>query len=63
MVDYRDLRLIKQAVAEVPFVTEGELRLRIFRSERNRVKSALINIDGRLYVDRVEFCKWLVGNG
>lgn len=59
MVDYQELRTLKQLVAEAPFLTEGKLRWWIFHAERNGLKPALIKIDGRLYVDRVEFNKWL----
>lgn len=58
---YSELRTIKQLVAEAPFVTEGKLRWWIFHAEKNGLKSALIKIDGRLYVDLVEFNKWLEG--
>jgi hypothetical protein len=46
-------------VAEAPFVTEGKLRWWIFHAEKNGLETALIKIDGRLYVDLVEFNRWL----
>jgi hypothetical protein len=59
LVDYRELRTTKQLVSEAPFLTEGKLRWWIFHAEKNGLKSALVKIDGRLYIDRVEFNQWL----
>ena len=59
MVDYTDLRTVKQLAAEAPFVTENKLRWWIFHSETNGLNTALIKIGGRVYIDRTRFNQWL----
>ncbi|MQX38471.1 helix-turn-helix domain-containing protein [Roseospira navarrensis] len=61
MIDYKELRTVKQLAAEAPFVTESKLRWWIFHAETNGMASALIKIGGRVYIDRAEFNKWLEG--
>ncbi|MAM93314.1 MULTISPECIES: helix-turn-helix domain-containing protein [Alphaproteobacteria] len=59
MVNYEELRTVKQLAAEAPFVTEAKLRWWIFHADTNGLKAALIKIGGRVYIDRAEFNKWL----
>lgn len=59
MVDYRDLATVKQVAADSPVITEHTLRWWIFHAETNGLKSALLKIGGRVYIDRAEFNKWL----
>ncbi|MEW5424088.1 DNA-binding protein [Amorphus sp. 3PC139-8] len=61
MIDYKELRTVKQLAAEAPFVTESKLRWWIFHAETNGIAPALIKIGGRVYIDRAEFNKWLEG--
>jgi len=59
LLDYRELRTVKQLAAEAPFVTEGKLRWWIFHAETNGMSQALVKIGGRVYIDRPAFNKWL----
>lgn len=59
MVDYTDLRTVKQFAAEVPFATESKLRWWIFHAETNGLNIALIKIGGRVYIDINQFNVWL----
>ena len=61
IVDFTELRTVKQLADEAPFITESKLRWWIFHAETNGMKSALIKVSGRVYIDRGEFCKWLEG--
>ena len=61
MIDYKELRTVKQLAAEAPFVTESKLRWWIFHAETNGMAPALIKIGGRVYIDRAEFNKWPEG--
>jgi len=59
VVDYTELRTVKQLASEAPFVTESKLRWWIFHADTNGMAPALIKIGGRVYIDRTEFNKWL----
>ena len=59
MVDYTELRTVRQLATEAPFVTESKLRWWIFHAETNGLKPALLKIGGRVYIDRAEFNIWL----
>ena len=59
MVDFRELRTVKQLADEAPFLTQGKLRWWIFHAEKNGLKCAMIKVDGRVYIDRNAFNKWL----
>jgi len=59
LVDYKDLRTVKQLADEAPFLTEAKLRWWIFHKDKNGLNSALIKVDGRIYIDRTRFCEWL----
>tara|TARA_B100000965_G_scaffold215949_2_gene180630 strand:- start:35550 stop:35762 length:213 start_codon:yes stop_codon:yes gene_type:complete len=59
LVDYKELRTVKQLAAEATFVTEAKLRWWIFHADTNGLKTALIKIGGRVYIDRFEFNRWL----
>ena len=59
MIDYTELRTVKQLAAEAPFVTEAKLRWWIFHAETNGMAAALIKIGGRVYIDRAAFNTWL----
>ncbi len=59
MVDYTELRTVRQLADEAPFVTENKLRWWIFHAETNGMSQALLKIGGRVYIDRTEFNKWL----
>lgn len=59
MVDYEELRTVKQMASEAVFLTESKLRWWIFHSETNGIKSALIKVSGRIYIDRNQFNRWL----
>jgi len=61
IVDYTELRTVKQLAQEAVFVTESKLRWWIFHAETNGMKPALIKVSGRVYIDREEFCRWLEG--
>jgi hypothetical protein len=61
LIDYKELRTVKQLAAEAPFVTESKLRWWIFHAETNGMAPALIKIGGRVYIDRAELNKWLEG--
>ena len=58
-MDYKELRTVKQLAAEATFVTEAKLRWWIFHADTNGLKTALIKIGGRVYIDRLEFNRWL----
>jgi hypothetical protein len=57
LVDYQELRTVRQLASEAPWLTENKLRWWIFHAERNGLAAALIKISGRVYVDRAEFNK------
>lgn len=59
MVDCRELRTVKQLATEAVFITENKLRWWIFHAEQNGLRPALVKIGGRVFIDRVEFNKWL----
>jgi hypothetical protein len=59
LVDYTELRTVRQLADEAPFVTENKLRWWIFHAETNGMSQALLKIGGRVYIDRTEFNKWL----
>lgn len=61
LVDYQQLRTVRQLAAEAPFVTESKLRWWIFHSDKNGLDQALIKVGGRVYIDRAEFNRWLEG--
>ena len=61
MVDYTDLRTVKQLADEASFVTESKLRWWIFHANSNGFESALIKIGTRVYIDKAAFNKWLEG--
>lgn len=56
---YEDLRTVKQLVTETPFLTESKLRWYIFHAETNGMKSSLVKISGRIFIDRGEFASWV----
>lgn len=58
-LDYQNLRTVRQLAAEAPFISEGKLRWWIFHAESNGLKSALIKVGGRIYIDRTAFNDWL----
>lgn len=59
LIDYTDLRTVKQLAEEAPFVTESKIRWWIFHSDSNGFDAALIKIGGRVYIDKAAFNKWL----
>lgn len=59
LVDYTDLRPVRQLAVEAPFVTENKLRWWIFHAQTNGMQAALIKIGGRVYIDKTQFNKWL----
>jgi hypothetical protein len=59
LLDYTELRTVRQLAAEAVFLTEGKIRWLIFHAETNGLKPALIKVGGRVYIDRREFSKWL----
>ena len=61
MVDYEELRTVKQMASEAVFLTESKLRWWIFHAETNGLDAALIKVGGRVYIDRRQFNKWLEG--
>ena len=58
-MDYTELRTVKQLAQEAMFVTENKLRWWIFHADKNGFQSALIKVGGRVYIDRMEFNRWL----
>lgn len=61
MVNYMDLRTVKQIADEAPGITESKLRWWIFHAETSGIAPALVRIGGRVYIDRAEFNRWLEG--
>jgi len=61
MVNYEELRTVKQMASEAVFLTESKLRWWIFHAETNGLSAALIKVSGRIYIDRHQFNKWLEG--
>lgn len=61
MVEYGELRTVKQLASEAVFLTESKLRWWIFNAEENGLKSALIRVGGSVYIDRHQFNIWLEG--
>lgn len=59
MIDFRELRTVRQLAAEAPFLTEGKLRWWIFHADKNGMGEAIIKVDGRVYIDRPKFNEWL----
>lgn len=59
MVDFRELRTVKQLAEEAPFLTEGKLRWWIFNADTNGFGKVMIKVDGRVYIDMARFNKWL----
>jgi len=62
LIDYKDLRTVKQLADEAPFVTESKIRWWIFHAESNGFDAAMIKIGGRVYIDKAAFNKWLEGH-
>lgn len=62
LVNYEDLRTVKQLVKEAPFLTEQSLRWYIFHAKTNGLASAIIKISNRVYIDRKAFQAWLEGH-
>lgn len=59
LVDYSDLRTVKQLAEEASFVTESTIRWWIYHANRNGFDAVMIKIGGRVYIDMREFNKWL----
>lgn len=59
MVDYKELRTVKQLAKEAAFVSEAKIRWWVFHRETNGFKPAVIKIGGRVFIDRLEFNRWL----
>lgn len=56
---HENLRTVKQLAFEAKWLTAGKIRWMIFHAETNGLKSAIVKIDGRIYIDITEFWKWL----
>ena len=61
LVNYTDLRTVKQLAQEAPFVTESSLRWWIYHANSNGFDTVLIKIGGRVYIDKNAFNRWLEG--
>ena len=61
LVNYTDLRTVKQLVQEAPFVTESTVRWWIYHANSNGFDAVLIKIGGRVYIDKNAFNTWLEG--
>lgn len=63
MVDYRNLRTIKQLAEEAKdtgsFLTEGKLRWWVYNSDTNGLKVAIVRVGGRIFFDKEAFNLWL----
>lgn len=59
MVDYRNLRTVKQIVDAAPWLTEGMLRWWIFHAETNGMAPAIFKVGKRVFIDENRFNKWL----
>jgi len=59
VVDYTNLRTVKQLAQEAPFTTESTIRWWIYQAASNGFAAALIKIGGRIYIDKTAFNKWL----
>ena len=59
MVEYQNLRTVKQLAAEAAFITEGKLRWWIFHAHENGFDTVIVKIEGRVYLDLIAFNLWL----
>ena len=60
MVDFTNLRTIKQLAAEAaPIFTEGKIRWWVYNADTNGLKVAIVRVGGRIYLDREAFNLWL----
>lgn len=59
MVDYTNLRTVRQLAEEVSFVTEGTVRWWIYHANSNGFSKVIIKIGGRVYIDKSAFNTWL----
>lgn len=59
MIDYTQLRTIDQIAEEAKFATKAKLRWWVFHAEKYGFKPVVFKIGGRVYLDKVEFNKWL----
>ncbi len=62
MVDYKNLRTVKQIVENAyPIITEGKMRWWIFHADKNGLSKAIVRVGGRVYIDKDAFNAWLEG--
>lgn len=59
MVDYRNLRTVKQIAAQNPAITEDKLRWWIFNADSNGIDQAIVKVSGRLFIDVEALNRWL----
>jgi len=60
MVDFKNLRTIKQLAAEAaPIFTEGKLRWWVYNADKNGLIVAIVRVGGRIYLDKEAFNSWL----
>lgn len=60
MVDYKNLRTIRQLAEEAPGIfTQSKLRWWVYNAEENGLKVALVRIGGRIYLDIEALAQWL----
>ncbi|TKW61121.1 MAG: DNA-binding protein [Blastochloris viridis] len=60
MVDFKNLRTIRQLVEEAPgILTASKLRWWVYKADENGLKVALVRIGGRIYFDTEAFAEWL----
>ncbi|MCC6914968.1 MAG: DNA-binding protein [Rhodospirillaceae bacterium] len=56
---HENLRTVKDLAKEAKCFSVGKIRWWIFHADTNGMKSAIVKIDGRIYIDITEFWKWL----
>ena len=58
----RELATVRQFSKKYPAFTEGALRWKIFNANQNGLKSALVQIGRRIYINEPEFFRWVHEN-
>ena len=61
-MSHTNYRTVKQLSEESKF-TEGQIRWWVFNAKTNGLIKAIIKIGGRVFINTVEFSKWLDSHG
>jgi len=59
MIDFRQLRTIKQLAAESPAFSEGALRWVVFNAKANGLDEAIVRHGRKVLIDLPRFNDWL----